>query len=43
MTDEVDKMLDAMIKGKKPHEILGEDGVLRQLTKRLGELRSREK
>jgi putative transposase len=37
MTDEVDRMLDELIKGKKPEEILGADGVLRQLTKRLVE------
>lgn len=37
MADEVDRMLDELIKGKKPEEILGEGGVLKQLTKRLVE------
>ena len=37
MTDEVDRMLDELIKGKQPEEILGEGGVLRELTKRLVE------
>src|SRR5690349_6356709 len=37
MTEELDKMLDELIRGKKPEEILGEGGVLRQLTKRLVE------
>jgi putative transposase len=34
---DIDKMLDELIKGKKPDEILGEDGVLKELTKRLVE------
>lgn len=36
MTD-VDKLLDALLKGKEPEEVLGEDGVLQELTKRLVE------
>jgi putative transposase len=35
--DEVDKLLDEMLKGKTPEEILGEGGVLQGLTKRLVE------
>ena len=35
--DEVDKLLDEMLKGKTPEEILGEGGVLKGLTKRLVE------
>ena len=35
--DETDKLLDELIKGKKPEEILGEGGVLKELTKRLVE------
>jgi len=34
---DIDKMLDELIKGKKPDEILGKDGVLKELTKRLVE------
>ena len=36
MTD-VDQLLDALVAGKKPEEILGNEGVLRDLTKRLVE------
>ncbi len=36
MTD-VNKLLDEMLAGKKPEEILGEEGVLQDLTKRLVE------
>ena len=36
MTD-VDKLLDELLTGKKPEEILGEAGVLQDLTKRLVE------
>jgi putative transposase len=36
MTD-VDKLLDELLKGKSPEEILGEDGLLKDLTKRLVE------
>ena len=35
--DDTDKMLDELVKGKQPEELLGEDGVLKQLTKRLVE------
>lgn len=35
--DEVDKLLDEMLKGKTPEEILGQGGVLKGLTKRLVE------
>lgn len=34
---ELDGMLDDLVRGKKPGEILGPDGLLRQLTKRLVE------
>lgn len=33
----VDRMLDELLKGKKPEEILGERGLLKELTKRLVE------
>ena len=36
-TDDTDRMLDELLKGKKPNELLGEGGVLKQLTKRLVE------
>ena len=36
MTD-VDKLLDELLKGKSPEEILGENGLLKDLTKRLVE------
>ena len=36
MTD-VDKLLDELLKGKSPEEILGEDGLLKDLTRRLVE------
>jgi putative transposase len=35
--DEVDKLLDDLLKGKTPEEILGRDGLLKGLTKRLVE------
>jgi putative transposase len=35
--DPTDKLLDDLVKGKKPEEILGEEGVLKQLTKRVVE------
>ena len=35
--DDTDKMLDELLKGKKPEEILGEEGLLKELTKRLVE------
>ncbi len=35
--DDTDRMLDKMLKGKKPEEILGEEGLLKELTKRLVE------
>jgi len=35
--DDVDKLLDEMLKGKTPEEILGQGGVLKGLTKRLVE------
>ncbi len=35
--DPVDKLIDELILGKQPEEILGKDGVLKQLTKRLVE------
>lgn len=35
--NDVDRMLDELVKGKAPEEILGEEGVLKQLTKRLVE------
>ncbi len=35
--DPVDKMLDELLKGKKPEEILGQEGLLKELTKRLVE------
>lgn len=35
--NDLDKMLDELVKGKPPEEILGEEGVLKQLTKRLVE------
>lgn len=35
--DAVDKMLDELLKGKKPEEILGEGGLAKELTKRLVE------
>lgn len=35
--DPTDKLIDALIAGKKPEEILGEGGVLKELTKRLVE------
>ena len=34
---ETDRLLDELIKGKTPEEILGKDGLLKQLTKRLAE------
>ncbi len=33
--DPTDKLLDELIAGKKPEEFLGNDGILKQLTKRL--------
>jgi len=36
--DDTDKMLDELVKGKQPEELLGEGGVLKQLTKRIGEI-----
>jgi putative transposase len=35
--DPTDKLLDELLKGKKPEEILGEEGLLDELTKRLVE------
>ena len=35
--DPTDRMLDELLKGKRPEEILGSEGVLRDLTKRLVE------
>lgn len=35
--NETDRLLDQLIKGKTPEEILGKDGLLKQLTKRLAE------
>ena len=35
--DETDRMLDELVKGKSPEELLGKGGVLKQLTKRLVE------
>jgi transposase-like protein len=35
--DDVDKLLDEMLKGRTPEETLGQDGVLKGLTKRLVE------
>lgn len=35
--DETDRMLDELLKGKKPEEILGKEGLLKELTKRLVE------
>jgi putative transposase len=35
--DAVDKMLDELLKGKKPEEILGEGGLAKELTRRLVE------
>lgn len=35
--DELDQMLDRMIKGKTPEQVLGEGGLLKDLTKRLVE------
>ena len=35
--DKITRMLDELVKGRKPEEILGEDGVLKELTKRLVE------
>jgi putative transposase len=35
--DETDKLLDELLKGKKPEEILGDEGLLKDLTKRLVE------
>jgi len=35
--DAVDKMLDELLKGKRPEEILGEGGLAKELTKRLVE------
>ena len=35
--NEVDQLLDQMLKGKTPEEILGPDSVLKGLTKRLVE------
>jgi transposase-like protein len=34
---DLNEMLDELLKGKKPDEILGKDGVLKELTKRLVE------
>jgi putative transposase len=34
---DVDRFLDELLKAKKPQEILGEDGVLKDLTRRLVE------
>ena len=35
--DRTDELLAELVQGKSPEEILGEDGVLKQLTKRLVE------
>jgi transposase-like protein len=35
--DPTDRLLDELIAGKKPEEILGDEGILKQLTKRLVE------
>lgn len=35
--DETDRILDELLKGKKPEEILGEEGLIRDLTKRMVE------
>jgi transposase-like protein len=35
--DELDQMLDRMIQGKTPEQVLGEGGLLKDLTKRLVE------
>jgi len=35
--NDVDQLLDQMLKGKTPEEMLGKDGVLKGLTKRLVE------
>ena len=35
--DDTDKLLDELLKGKKPEEILGDEGLLKDLTKRLVE------
>jgi putative transposase len=35
--DPTDKMLDELLKGKSPEEILGEEGLIKELTKRLVE------
>lgn len=35
--DDTDRMLDELVKGKNPEELLGKGGVLKQLTKRFGE------
>jgi len=35
--DETDRLLDELIKGKTPEQILGEGGLLKQLTKRMVE------
>jgi hypothetical protein len=35
--NEVDALLDSLVKGKKPEEILGQEGLLGELTKRLVE------
>jgi hypothetical protein len=35
--DRTDELLSELVKGKSPEEILGEGGVLKQLTKRLVE------
>jgi len=36
-TDGTDRLLDELLKGKKPEEILGEEGLLKELTRRLVE------
>lgn len=35
--DDTDKLIDKLLKGKKPEEILGKEGLLKELTKRLVE------
>ncbi len=35
--DDTERMLDELVKGKNPEELLGKEGVLKQLTKRLVE------
>src|SRR5512140_2530107 len=35
--EEADRLIDELIKGKSPEEILGKNGLLKQLTKRLAE------